>query len=41
MHLSRALTAKLAACILAVTAVITPSFAASVGTVVSLSLIHI
>ena len=35
MHLSRALTAKLAACILAVTAVITPSFAASVGTVVS------
>ena len=35
MHLSKALTAKLAACILAVTAVITPSFAASVGTVVS------
>ena len=35
MHLSRALTAKLAACILAVTAVISPSFAASVGTVVS------
>ena len=35
MHLSRALTAKLATCILAVTAVITPSFAASVGTVVS------
>ena len=35
MHLSRALTAKLATCILAGTAVITPSFAASVGTVVS------